>query len=189
MTPLQRTGSDEQRPRDEEDTQRADFDAAVSRHRDELLAFMHRRLGDRETAADLTQETFSRMMTYRDAPEIEDHRLMLFQIANNLILEFLRAQKRRQAGRHLSLEDAGQISESQPAVEEIANARQVIDLLLEQTIADLPPKCRIAFVLNRFGGLSQPQVAEEMGISQRMVEKHIQRALLACREAVGDWEF
>ncbi len=164
------------------------FDAALSRHRDELFTFMRRRLGDSETAADLTQEAFSRMMTYRNGPEIEDHRLMLFRIAHNLILEHQRAQHRRSADRHVSLSDAGPISVDQPPVEDTANARQVIGLL-ERTIAELPRKCRVAFMLTRFDGLTQPQVAEKMGISLRMVEKHIQRALQACRDAVGDRDF
>ncbi|THF64872.1 RNA polymerase sigma factor [Pseudothauera nasutitermitis] len=188
MTSPQRPGDATPRPLDEEDARCAGFDAAVSQHRDELFAFMRRRLGDRETAADLTQETFSRMMTYRDAPQIEDHRSMLYRIAHNLIFEYHRSRHRHHATQHVSLDDAGPISLDQPPVEDTANDRQVLQVL-ERTIAGLPRKCRIAFVLTRFDGLTQPQVAEKMGISLRMVEKHIQRALHACREAVGDRDF
>jgi len=37
--------------------------------------------------------------------------------------------------------------------------------------------------------MSYPQIADQMGISVKMVEKHITKALVACRAAVGDRDF
>jgi RNA polymerase sigma-70 factor (ECF subfamily) len=74
-------------------------------------------------------------------------------------------------------------------VEAIADTHQAIDRLFTEAIAKLPPKCRLAFMLSRFDGLTYPQVAAKMGISVKMVEKHITRALIACRLAVGDRNF
>lgn len=162
------------------------FDAALAEGRDELLRYLRRRLRDDETAADLTQETFSRMLRYRDATHVEDRRLMMFRIANNLILEHHRKRRRQHAGAHVSLDELGPLPEQAPPVEAIVDARQAIDILLRQTIAGLPPKCRVAFMLSRFDGLSYPQIADRMGVSVKMVEKHIAKALLACRAAVGD---
>ena len=165
------------------------FDAAVAIHRGELLQYLHKRLGDREVAADLAQETLSRMMKYRDADNIEDYRLMQFRVANNLILEYHRTRKRHHARNHYSLEDTGPLRSPEPPVEAIIDARQAIDTLLKHTITQLPPKCRLAFMLSRFDGLSYQQIADRMGISVKMVEKHITKALLACRAAVGDRDF
>lgn len=165
------------------------FDAAVALHRDELLHYLRKRLAGGEAAADLAQETLSRMLKYRDDPGIADHRLLMFRIANNLVLEYHRTRQRHQATRHVSLDDAGPLHVEQPSIEAIADARQAIQRLLKHTIAGLPPKCRLAFMLSRFDGLSYPQIAERMGVSVKMVEKHITKALLACRAAVGDREF
>ena len=168
---------------------RAAFDAALAEHRDELLEYLGRRLRDPETAADLAQETLSRMMKYRDSPDIADRRLMLFRIANNLVTEYHRTRQRHHAGSHFSLDETGPLRESAPPVEAIVDARIALDTLLKRTITALPPKCRLAFMLSRFDGLSYPQIAERMGISVKMVEKHITKALLACRAAVGDRDY
>ena len=60
------------------------------------------------------------------------------------------------------------------------DARQRLRAFAE-TIAALPPRCREAFVLSRFEGLANGEIAGRLGISRNMVEKHVMRALLACR--------
>ncbi|MDV7248704.1 sigma factor-like helix-turn-helix DNA-binding protein [Xanthomonas hortorum] len=52
------------------------------------------------------------------------------------------------------------------------------------TLDTLQSRCRQAFTLQRIDYLTYPQVAAAMGISIKMVEKHISRALAACRAAV-----
>jgi RNA polymerase sigma factor (sigma-70 family) len=164
---------------------RARFDDAMTRARDELLTYLRRRTRDEETAADLTQETFSRMMVYRDAPNIENQGLLMYRIAHNLVLELQRSRYRRRAAHHIPLSLAEPLYADEPPVEEIADALS-LDLLLKRTLIELPLKCRLAFKLSRFDGLTYPQVAAKMGISVKMVEKHISRALLAFRAAVEE---
>ncbi len=49
--------------------------------------------------------------------------------------------------------------------------------------ADCPTQCRRVFVLKKIYGLSQEEIAAELGIAQSTVEKHIAKGLLLCREA------
>ena len=46
-----------------------------------------------------------------------------------------------------------------------------------RVLSMLPPKCRQAFELRKFDGLSQREIAARMGISQSTVEKHLIKAL------------
>jgi RNA polymerase sigma-70 factor (ECF subfamily) len=53
---------------------------------------------------------------------------------------------------------------------------------LKTVLAELSPRRREALILHRFEGLSQAQIAQRMGISVSMVEKHIAFALLHCKQ-------
>ncbi|WP_347888353.1 sigma factor-like helix-turn-helix DNA-binding protein [Nitrosomonas europaea] len=57
---------------------------------------------------------------------------------------------------------------------------QVLQAVLT-TIDALPLRCREAFILHRFDGLSHSEVAEHMGISRKAVEQHIQHAMQVIR--------
>jgi RNA polymerase sigma-70 factor (ECF subfamily) len=63
-------------------------------------------------------------------------------------------------------------------------AGQNLDLLLE-VIENLPPKCKQVFLLSRAGGMTYPEIAQHCGISVKMVEKQISRAMAACLKKVG----
>lgn len=164
---------------------RSQFDEAINAHREELLMYLQRRTRDAEVAADLTQETLSRMMVYRDTSRIESYELLMYRVAHNLVLEYQRARYRRRATDHVSLSVAGPLRADEAPVEEIVDARLSLELL-KRALIGLPPKRRLAFMLSRFEGLTYPEVAARMGISVKMVEKHISKALLAFRAAVGE---
>jgi RNA polymerase sigma-70 factor (ECF subfamily) len=53
--------------------------------------------------------------------------------------------------------------------------------MLQRALAELPPLCRDSFLLRKIEGLSHPQIAERLGISKALVEKHIVNAMKHCR--------
>lgn len=172
--------------REERAPARERFDQAVVQLQAELLTYMRRRLRDPHTAADLAQETLLRLLAYRNTPDIHSYKLLLYRIAHNVVLEHWRTRHRRHAARHVPLEDSEPLAAAGTAVDQLVDARRTLQHLHTHTLPALPPKCRQAFMLNRFDGLTYPQVAAVMGISVKMVEKHISRALAACRAAVGE---
>lgn len=148
----------------------------------ELLNFLCRLVRDRDTAADLTQESFLRVLSAQSLGQaVVEPRALLYRVARNLVVD---QHRRAQVRRH---DDLDAITEDQlPAApqhlqpEEALASQQVIRAYLV-AIEALPPRCREAFVLFTFDEFSHADIARHMGISVSMVEKHIVRAMVACR--------
>lgn len=152
----------------------------------ELLKFLGKRLGSSADAADLAQDAFTQWLDWRDRRAVEQPRAFLFQIARNLLRDHWRRQQARpQASEDV---DTGQVLEAmvdEQGASPLEKVEQQQRLhLLAQALDDLSPRRREAFVLHKFDGLSQADVAARMGISLSMVEKHIASALLHCKRRV-----
>lgn len=73
-------------------------------------------------------------------------------------------------------------SEFAPSAERLIDIQQRLRAV--QRILDcLPPRCREVFWLFRVDGCSQPEIAQRLGISLNMVERHVMRALVDLRNA------
>ena len=49
--------------------------------------------------------------------------------------------------------------------------------IIRRAIAELNPTCRQVFILHRFGNATYGQIAERLGVSVSMIEKHVSAAL------------
>lgn len=146
-----------------------------------LRRFFLRRLRNREDAADATQETFLRLLTASPKEDLRNPHAYLFQVARS-VAHGITARLMRDSALFDDELDQTQVADEAPGPERVVAARQQLGLLIE-TISSLPPKCRVVFVLSRLEGLSNGEIATKLGISRNMVEKHIIRALMACRQA------
>lgn len=162
------------------------FDAFVCDNHTELLNFFRGRVAKSQDAADLAQESWTRLMRYRHVQSPTSLRHLLFCIARNLLNTHWRWSRLHQIEQPTDFSELDVASEA-PDPERQLQARRQLEQL-EAAVADLPPKCRTVFLLSRVEGLSNRQVAERCGISVKMVEKHLARAIVRCRARVGDCE-
>ncbi|KJV34751.1 RNA polymerase sigma factor [Luteibacter yeojuensis] len=151
----------------------------VERYYNELWGFLRGQLHDGDAAGDLAQEAYARALGAQAAGrEPRDFRSLLYRIARNLIVDRHRRASVRQHTDIDAVHDLSAPAAAQP--ENAAAAQQQVAAMLA-VIDALPPRCREAFVLHKFEQLPHAEVAARMGISRNAVEKHIIRALLACR--------
>ena len=61
-----------------------------------------------------------------------------------------------------------------------------IEDIIKQTLEALPPKCREVFLL-RINARKNKEISEELGISVKVVEKHVSKGLKVFRVALKDY--
>ncbi len=159
-----------------------DLEALNRRMRSALTSFFARRVGNACEAEDLTQEVFIRLA--RSAgDQIIAPDAYVFQIAANLLRDRARREKVRADYREAKrLEDYVDLDPLDPF--RIAAGRQGLNVMARE-LAELPEKTRRIFTLYRIESIDKHVIAATFGLSVRMVEMHVQRAMLRLFEKMG----
>ena len=142
-----------------------------------LVRFLTRRLGDRDAAEEIAQETFVRALRQET---ITSERSWLFAVASNLVRDEARRDLRAQKRMDLLRSHARAESEVEPEpttverAEDQALARQAIEMLAERDRDAL---------LMREEGLGYDEIAEALGLSVASVGTTLSRARRRLMEA------
>lgn len=147
-----------------------------------LMRLIRRVVGNPATAEDLVQDVFVNLLRGNGLSGADNSNSYLARCATNIALDHMRRERAR--ARYMS---PVEISDTQaslaPLQDAVLQGRQELDLL-RRTVDTLPPKCRVVFLLSREHGLTMKEISARIGISERTVEKHILRAMTACRAAL-----
>lgn len=145
-------------------------------HHGWLNGWLRKRLGNAFDAADLTQDTFVRVIKARSALDIREPRPYLSRIAKGLLIDLFRRRSLEQA----YLEALASLPEAlQPSLEEQAILLQAL-VEIDRLLQGLGPKVKQVFMLSQFDGLTYPQIAEYMNISVRSVNNYMAKAMEHC---------
>lgn len=140
-----------------------DIQALFRRHAGEIARALRRRGHDAEAAADLTQDTFVRVMTARPGGGTDNPAAYLHQIARNLSID-LRRRERHIAYAPFAEDELERIADAAPSPETVVYDRQRL-AIVERAIGELPEKTRRAFELHRLGERTLAEAAAELGLS------------------------
>lgn len=146
-------------------------------HRQELLAWLMRRLRERDQAEDVVQDLYLRYVGHAGTHVVEDSRAYLFQMARNMLADLVRQRQARPVeslGHDESLLAA--TPDTAPGPERVAASRSELRRLAA-CLEQLPEQTQRIFLLNRVHGLSYREVAERLGVSVSTVQKSLARAL------------
>ena len=151
-------------------------------HNEALIRFLMARMSSYQDAREVAQEAYVRLLSLDEPGTISYLRAFLFKTAANLAVD-----RRRRASVHARAAELPLFHEFADlrTPERRAADRQTLQRL-ERLIAAMPPKCRQAFLSYAFDGMEFAVIAQQMGISERMVRKYVVRALLHCRVHLDD---
>jgi RNA polymerase sigma factor (sigma-70 family) len=142
-----------------------------------------RRLGSAELAAETMQETWLRLGRPGSAGTLKRPDAYLFRIALNVAADRRDADRRRLA---LSeIEVLRHLDDNELNPERITESRSEI-AALARALDELPPRCRAIFIAARLDEIPHKVIAAHHGISTRMVERELKRALEYCARRLGE---
>lgn len=156
-------------------------DFVRAQYRD-LVNFLRRRTATEQDAEDAAQESLTRLLRYCETKPQAVWKSLLYRIATNVATDQYRRAQRHHADQHVKVDDVDVVAEARTPDDALAHKET--QARLRAAILALPPKCRRVYIL-RLEGLSYKEIAEHCGISVKMVEKHISKALAALRREAG----
>ena len=167
----------------------------LSRYERPVFSLVFRMVRDRETAEDLAQETFIKVLNNLDrySPEFK-FSSWLFKIANNLTIDHLR----RRRVDTISIEGAPDavtaesakatsiavVSGSESPLEELESRE--LGRAIERAIGKLRPEYRACIMLRHVEDKSYEEIAEIVKLPLGTVKTYIHRARHELRAALGE---
>lgn len=164
---------------------------ALTRWRAPIHRYILGIVRDAPAAEDATQETFLR--AHARASSLQDPSKLvawLFRIATNVCHDHFRAGSWRHRPESLDAEnqDEGPALDQLPADEETrldkVMEQQEMSACVQQYLLDLPDPYRAALLLHDVEGLTNPEIAEMLGISLATVKIRLHRARTRLRAAL-----
>lgn len=150
-------------------------------HHGWLRNWLNKRLGNTSDAADLAQDTFTRILEARRKPgaealRLQEPRAYLTTVAKHVLCNFHRRQSLERAW----LDALAQMPEpTSPSPEQrllILETLHQIDAMLD----GLPAKARTAFLMAQLDGMTYQQIADALSVTDRTVRRYMAQAFEQC---------
>ncbi len=155
-----------------------------------LYAFSFKIINDGNLAKDLVQNVFIKIWESPASVNIDNPESFIYQMVRNACLNYIR---------HIKVVDNLKskvkdhyLGEELYYIDMVGDKPYIlIEKELEGRIIDvmnsLPEKCLAVFRLSRIDGLKNREIADQLGISLKAVEKHISKALQIYRNNFSDY--
>lgn len=152
-----------------------------ARHHEALFRFLRAKLGNETEASDVAQDAYVRLCRQRNLEKLRGReRSYLFTIASNLLKD--RHRRRRTAAEPIAFDEAIRfeaIDEETP--QSLLEDKQRV-AGVKRALLGMDPKLRQAFLMRRVRSISYGEIASRLGVSERTVERRMQRALKHLKE-------
>jgi RNA polymerase sigma-70 factor (ECF subfamily) len=170
----------------------SDFRKLFFKFHGNLVLFANKFTGDMQDSQDLVQDAFMKLWEqYQADASINSPKAYLFQAVRNNCLNHYRHLKTKYtveedlASKINSLERSAYFDNNNPL-------QSLLELEMKEKIETLvetmPEKCQKVYKMSRHDFLKNKEIANELDISVKMVEKHISKALMTLRFGLSDYQ-
>lgn len=158
------------------------FADLMQRHHGPVYRVVWRMTGGRE-ADDIAQETFIKL--WKNPQQVKDGRALrswLMRVASNAAID--RARRRKPE----AMDEMAEITDGRASAEETLQ-KSAAASMVDQAIAALPERQRLALTLVYFEGQSNIEAAAAMNATVEAVESLLSRARRALKQSLsGEWQ-
>jgi RNA polymerase sigma-70 factor (ECF subfamily) len=161
----------------------AAFETLYRRHKDPIYRYLLRLCGHRDTAEDIVQEVWGKIVkarsSYRPTAKFTT---FLYRVAHNCFIDHVRRNKRHANSTTLEPElhsDPGEMPE-------LATERTLARERMEVALKTLPEEQRDAFLLREEGGLNIDQIASVTGCNRETAKSRVRYATSKLRNAIDE---
>ena len=145
---------------------------------DTVRNYIYYRSGDQELATDIAQEAFMRIWEKQLKPDKNKTKALLLKIAGDLFISNYRKQKTEQNFKlNLKPEVIFETPEDQLKFKELKNTYVT-------ALQRLPEKQRTVFLMSRMDEMTYTEIAANIGLSVKAVEKRMTQALAYLKEVL-----
>ncbi|WP_299101441.1 RNA polymerase sigma factor [uncultured Winogradskyella sp.] len=156
------------------------FELIYNTYAKSIRRFLFFKTQDADKAEDILQETFVKLWSNCSNVNYDKVKSYLFSTAHNMFLNDIKHQKVKDN----YTKQFNKIDNNE-SPEFILLEKEFMEKL-EATIATLPDKQREVFLLNRIEKKKYKDIAEQLNISVKAVEKRMHLALVVMREKIGN---
>lgn len=162
------------------------FETLFKSYSPKLLSFCGRYFNNDQDCEEIVQEVFIKLWNNREnIREADTFESFLYTIAKNHIYNVLRKNIHRKAFDDYNL---SHLLKESFNIEEEQNFAELF-IIVKSITKSLPEQRRKVFVMSRFKGFTNKEIAKELNISINTVETHIKLALKKFREVLKQNEY
>ncbi|MDP4290117.1 MAG: sigma-70 family RNA polymerase sigma factor [Bacteroidota bacterium] len=154
------------------------FDQIFNQWYEPIRNFIYYKTGNAALAEDIAQDTFLKIWEKKDEVKINTIKAFLFTIANNLLNNNMDHQK-------VSFKFINTYQQPHAlASPEFDLEMKEFNNKLQNALAELDDKKRTVFLMNRIDELTYKQIAENLGVTVKAIEKRMEKALAFLRNRI-----
>jgi RNA polymerase sigma-70 factor (ECF subfamily) len=154
------------------------FDQIFNQWYEPIRNFIYYKTGNIHLAEDIAQDTFLKIWEKKDEINISTIKAFLYTIATNLLINRMDRQK-------VSFKFINTYQQSTDnSSPDFEMEMKEFDKKLQNALAELDDKKRTVFLMNRIDDLTYKQIADNLGLSVKAIEKRMVKALAFLRDRI-----
>lgn len=159
---------------------REDFNFLFHTYFEEVRRYVFYRSGNEEVATDIAQDTFLRLWEKREEIRLETVKGLLLKIASDRYITKYHKEKLA-----FNFFNTFVPREHTPTPEDQLNYEE-LKKAYEEALKSMPEKQRVVFLMNRIDELKYREIAEQLGLSVKAIEKRMSQALEHLKQQLKD---